>query len=141
MSKKIYNIIYNSFVGDSDLIMYCDQSIHATSVKEIVDETYKRIIDFKKLYKNKLVHVKTKKNTTIGYYFYIINNNKYILVSFGLNKQYRNELSFDFFSIIKQDLKNFNSILFSNNTRAINWLLKNGCVLESIKNELTYIKY
>jgi len=67
-----------------------------------------------------------------------------LLVSFGINKAYRTKINLDKFfnEIISKFDKEFSSYMWNRNTRAIEWLKRNGMIeVECAINNVTKLNY
>lgn len=134
----IETLVGHAFSKDDELI----EKYH------IVGENYqKSILDT--VDKIKTTHVKDFElklyaincgNQTIGYS--VINKEIGILYSFGINIKYRNkETLVEWFGLIANLMPDFKCYLWNKNTRAINFLIKNGMKISEVKREFTILTY
>jgi hypothetical protein len=117
------SLIMNIFSSDDELYKYCDPE-YLIQGKKISVKIYKRIQDALKEYPNSY-YVIDKKNKWFMVWIYA--HGEWILYSFGIHPERRtmeNLLKF-WKEIIKQH-ESFICYLYSNNTRAINWLINCG---------------
>lgn len=110
-----------AFEGDEEIFQYSDPNIKASSIEELCQQIEMKLQEHEAAYPCKFVKVMSS-GKPVGYFFYRKNNKT--LISFGINKKYRNNK--DFFNIIAKELGSFTSYVFTRNTRAIKWMEKNG---------------
>jgi len=112
-----------AFLLDTDLLNYYDKGENVTSTQQACDNVMAKI---KHNYPDAKCIGFYDNYNPVGYYVYMPE----LLISFGLNKNFRNSLYLDeFWKSIKQSLGDkFDCLLYSYNTRAINWLKKCGMV-------------
>jgi hypothetical protein len=125
-------IVRNSFEDDYELFEFYH---YITGDKDkALNDTIEKIVNFKNELPNanyEFFAVK-QEDDTIGYFSIA---NKKILHSFGLNIHSRTKQNLnDFIAMIKEQKVEL-CMLYSKNTRAINFLIKNGFVLQ---NEIEY---
>lgn len=139
MSKINYKTILYVFHDDDEINKYCDPDFEKKEKKKLVHNIYKKIEEY-----NKLGHCKfydlVVDNELVGYGFNCMN----LLVSFGVNKKYRTpEKLTKVFDIIKNSFDgDFESYMWTRNSRAINWLKKCGMKeIESKINNVTKLQY
>lgn len=120
------DVIRNVFENDEDIFKFFDPSAEVKNVDEIVENIYDKIKSYDGIFETKFIQVVN------GYFFYIVEPK--LLISFGLNKEYRNDYEFKIFwhEIIEEIGNKFECFLFSKNIRAIKWVQKMGM---KIKNE------
>ncbi len=88
-----------------------------------------------------MVYFKIQEDSNDIGYLVVFKNNLY---SFGINKNYRTaKILFEFWSYIKKILgDSFICMLFPNNTRAINWLIKCGMsIVEGVEETAVTLIY
>lgn len=138
-TKQINNIEFQkaikvAFDGDEKIYnLYCP-NIKVESVNDIVKDISHRIW---KGEENAIIKGVYDKGELIGYYVY----RDHLLISFGLNVQYRvRKYLREFYSSIKKELGgHFTCFLWTRNVRGIKWLIKNGCGIVEQNNLITHI--
>jgi ribosomal protein S18 acetylase RimI-like enzyme len=117
------SLIMNIFSSDEELYKYCDPE-YLIEGKKISVKIYKRIQDALKEYPDSY-YVIDKKNK--GFMVWIFAHGGWILYSFGIHPDRRTiENLIDFWKEIRKRHDSFTCYLYSNNTRAIDWLKKCG---------------
>lgn len=118
--------IEKSFEGDEDIFKNCDPDFAGASVKELVESVYGKLLDYEKFFPNAVFEKLTVKSEPIGFFFYIPSEK--LLVSFGVNKSFRNKVVLQqlFNRICKRLNGGFESFMWERNTRAIKWLERCG---------------
>jgi hypothetical protein len=121
--KQYINIAFND---DYDFINYYDKNTKIKTIEELVEKTNEKILDYPSYFGTHYSYRVDFDNKSIGYLF--ITKKPNLLVSFSINKKYRNkEILKNYFDIIKKELGNsFCCLLYKENIRAINWLKKCG---------------
>lgn len=118
-----------SFLYDYEIVYFFDPRFNIQKWEDAARIVYDKIVSDYSECKIKGVEINGNK---AGYLVY----NDNLLISFGLNKEYRNEKELQSFwgIIIKEVGEFFQCVLFSKNTRAIRWLRKCGmdALLESV---------
>ena len=114
-----------SFDGDNDIYTFYDPMVKVSTIYEIKKDIVTKLI----CYGNEMEYYIIYYNKKIIGYFACLQN---MLISFGLNTKYRTKkiLSDFFTAIINKAGKEICCYLYSINTRAINWLKKNGMQIE-----------
>jgi hypothetical protein len=133
--KKIENGIYTAFKDDKDIFNFYDPNVQVSNINDIVNDirgkalTYGNDVEYREVY---------CKNELAGYFFFY----KKLLISFALNNKFRTRGNLrDFFRLIKTEIGNgFQCFLWSKNTRAVKWLLKNKMTGEEMKSPDPNIK-
>ena len=139
MSKIKYKLILYAFHDDDEINKYCDPDFENKEKKKLVHNIFKKIEEYNKVGNCKFYDLIVD-NELVGYGF----NYKNLLVSFGVNKKYRTpEKLTKVFDIIKNSFdSNFESYMWTRNSRAINWLKKCGMTeIESKINNVTKLQY
>lgn len=126
--------VYNAIIDDEEIIEYYDRSAGVKTTLEAIENIVEKI---KSQYSDSIIcgiHLEGKK---IGYFVYRDN----LLVSFGISVQYRNKETLSaFWEQIKDRLgNNFNSLLYSHNIRAINFLKQGG--MKILFDHITVLSY
>ena len=117
------SLIMNIFSSDEELYKYCDPE-YLIEGKKISVKIYKRIQDALKEYPSSY-YVIDKKNK--WFMIWVFAHGGWILYSFGIHPDRRTKDNLiDFWREIRKRHDNFNCYLYSNNTRAIDWLKKCG---------------
>jgi len=117
------SLIMNIFSSDEELYKYCDPE-YLIEGKKISVKIYKRIQDALKEYPDSY-YVIDKKNK--WFMVWIFAHGGWILYSFGIHPERRTkENLLEFWKEIRKRHNNFTCYLYSNNTRAIDWLKKCG---------------
>ena len=134
--EGLYNAIKTSFEEDRNIVKLYDPNVQVESIDDVVNDINRKIFEIKEHCIFKGVYEREK---LIGYYVYA----ELILISFSLSSQYRTRGYLrDFFSLIRRDLgKKFICKLWSKNTRAIKWLLKNNLEIIEEKDNITELIY
>jgi hypothetical protein len=139
MSKIKYKLILYAFHDDDEINRYCDPDYENKELKKIVHSIYKKLEEYDREGNCKFYDLIVD-NELVGYGF----NHKNLLVSFGVNKKYRTpEKLSKVFDIIKNSFKgDFESYMWTRNSRAINWLKKCGMKeIESKINNVTKLQF
>jgi RimJ/RimL family protein N-acetyltransferase len=131
---KLSTIEY-AFKDDNEINKYCDADYKDASINELVLSIYNKLLEHEEYGTCKFVELIID-NELIGFFFCF----KHLLVSFGINKKYRNkETLTKVFNIIKNEFNSdFECYMWERNIRAINWLKKCGmaediCHMENVK--------
>ena len=122
----LHQCITKVFEGDADLLQHY-HFMRGSELSVCVKNTFETILEAN----NSFVldwHKVVNEGEVVGY---LVTSQSImgvkVLYSFGLMKEVRKKLAKDLFSSIQQILGNdFISILWSHNTRAIDYLVKNG---------------
>jgi len=129
-----------AFEGDEELEHFYDKNSCLSSILDMTKNTYYKLEEYKS-YFDKCCHYKVVlDNVEIGFIF--ITKNPNLLVSFSINKLYRNkENLIIFFNLIRNIFSEpFNCLLYNENYSAINWLQKCGMKIESVDSSITKLK-
>lgn len=134
-----YNAIEAAFENDENINIYCDPSYENKSIKEIIDSTYNKILEYEEFGDVDFEDI-IENGELIGFICCF----KDKLISFGINIKYRNkEILTNIFEIIKNKFNTeFETYMWSRNERAINWLKK--CGMKQIPcniDNVTKLKY
>lgn len=115
-----------AFVDDEDLIKFYDKSVHVEKTQDMVNNTHQKIVEYEEHFKECNSYGLEINNEKVGYFFTTRNPN--MLVSFGMNKAYRNKMNLKtMYEAIYNELGgSFHCYLFSHNKRAIKWLERCG---------------
>lgn len=132
------NDIYEFFKDDERLMDYFDPLSTATNNKEAAFDIYQKLIDYSKDYKCEFIKM------DCGYIYYIKPRwffQRKKLISFCIKPEYRTAYwKAYFWNKIKRILGNrFTCCLFNKNTRAINYLIKNGMRIKESNNLITFL--
>jgi ribosomal protein S18 acetylase RimI-like enzyme len=123
METSDIGLILRIFGSDEDLYKYCDPD-YLIEGKKISVKIYKRIQDALKEYPNSY-YVTDKINK--WFMVWMFAHGGWILYSFGIHPDRRTkENLIDFWREIRKRHDSFTCYLYSNNTRAIDWLKKCG---------------
>lgn len=123
-------VIRDAFLNDEKIYQYFDPNETVSSVDEIADNILEKIVEHEQLFDCEFKEVQS------GYVFYI--KEPRVLVSFGCRVSDR---SGDFFKEITDTVGDtFACYLWSKNTRAINWLQKNGLIIEQELDNITILR-
>lgn len=119
--------------------------IQINSIEDVVNDTIIKLNEFVRAGIGLIYFEVQQSNKVVGFFccFWDYKNAMYCLVSFGLNKNYRQRALLDeYFKLLKKTMMvNFYTVLFSKNTRAINWLKKNEMVeIESDQKDSVILK-
>lgn len=126
-----YSDIYECIKGDDDFLKYFHPFSRAKNNEEAAMETFDVMKGHEQMKKCYFVV------TEIGYIFYA----KKELISFCIKPEHRNKRTFKlFWSLIKNSIgKHFYCYLYSNNTRAIKFLIKAGMKTKKADKLLTLL--
>jgi hypothetical protein len=123
METSDISLILRIFGSDDDLYKYCDPD-YLIEGKKISVKIYKRIQDALKEYPNSY-YVTDKINK--WFMVWMFAHGGWILYSFGIHPDRRTKESLiNFWREIRKRHDSFTCYLYSNNTRAIEWLKKCG---------------
>lgn len=130
-----------AFAEDCDLLNYYDRSSGVLTGDAMVINTYNKIKDYLAYFHHCFAFKICVDGNDAGFVFFTKSPN--LLVSFSINKKYRQaEVLRDYFECIKDSIgDDFTSLLYNENTRAINWLVKCGMEVEFINEEYTKLNY
>lgn len=132
-AEVLYECIYSAFAGDKKLIS--KYHVKGDNLDDCVRDTYNKILE-------------TSKEITLDWYAvcdeervigYLVVSLAYgFLYSFGISINYREHFSGLLFSEIKKMLKNnFTCILWTKNSRGINYLVRNGMKIVESDESIT----
>jgi hypothetical protein len=127
MTKKEINIdelrkyVFAAFKGDEEIVSFYDKIQNINSASDACENVYAKIIN--EYADAKLIGIDID-NEVAGYIAY----KESLLISFSLGVKFRKkDFLIDFWEIIKGELPNtFQCVLYSHNSRAINYLEKSG---------------
>lgn len=125
----IKEVIRFAFDNDEEIFKYFDPNFpNVKNLDDLVENIYEKIVSHEHIFETKFVNLK------YGYFFYVVSPR--LLISFGVNVNYRMPYLLDnFWSEIKKELgNNFSCFLWDKNKRAIKWLQKNGMKIDN-KNQ------
>lgn len=133
----IAKLVEYAFSGDEELI---DKYHHiGNSFEESTADTIAKILQTSTMMPLQLYAINYKEKT-IGYF--VIGKQNKILYSFGIRKEFRiKELLIDWFTKMVEIMPEFKCYLWNKNSRAINFLVKNGMTKELIEEQYTILKY
>lgn len=137
---KLYRGVAISFWGDDALINQYHK-VETKRYQDCVEDTYNTILDSTEALPLEWYLVRHDNNEIIGY---CIASKAYnFLYSFGINKNYRNsEVLSTWFNKVAELLQDhFASALWAKNTRAIDFLVKNGMKIFEEDNIIVKLKY
>jgi hypothetical protein len=139
--KDLRQYIDIAFANDCDLLNYYDKSAGVLSGEAMVVNTYNKIKDYLAYFHHCFAFKICIDGDDAGFIFFTKSPN--LLVSFSINKKYRQaEILKDYFESIKDSIADdFMCLLYKENTRAINWLVKCGMEVEFVNEEYTKINY
>ncbi len=120
-TDELREYLDNAFEDDYEILKCYDKKYKVKTINDVCDNVQEKIFF---LPEPKTIIGILDGKEKVGYFVF----SPELLISFGLNKQYRNEKNLkEFFELIKQQIgNNFKCILFDYNTRAIQWLEKCG---------------
>ncbi len=126
--------VYNAIIDDDEILEYYDKSVNVKTPLEAIDNICFKIKDS---YPDALIYGIHVEGEKVGYFVYKDN----LLVSFGISVRHRNKETLSlFWQEIKNRLgNNFNSLLYSHNIRAIEWLQRNG--MKILYDHITVLSY
>ena len=126
--------IYCAFRGDDEIVNIYDPSVKMTSVEDVCESINEKIESLVDPCSISGIWIDGNK---AGYFAYSQNS----LISFGLNKEYRNKNNLvDFWDAIKGAIgDNFQCALFSVNKRGIDFLKK--CGMSVLFENITVLTY
>jgi hypothetical protein len=132
MNNISYEAIKIAFANDTDIAENCDPSNEDKSQDGVAKDVYEKIVEYEELFDGDFI-VLNNDGKDVGFVYCLPR----LLVSFGVNKQYRTkEFLPVVFDTIKQNAgEEFESFMWSRNTRAIQWLKKCGMTEEFFEND------
>lgn len=132
--EQFNDYVYNAFFDDHEIIEFYDRAANVKTTEQAIENVCEKIRDH---YPDAKIFGVDIDNTKVGYF--VTKDN--LLISFGMNIKHRNKITLTvFWNEIKSKLgNNFNSILYSHNIRAINWLQKSGMKIEF--DHITVLSY
>lgn len=118
---ELLDYVEPAFSGDDDLLFYYDKKANVKTTKEAAENV---IIKIRKSYIGSECRGIKVNGDKVGFFVYADE----LLISFGLNKEYRNKVVLgEMWQMIKGELgDSFQCLLYSYNVRAIDWLRRNG---------------
>jgi hypothetical protein len=134
-----YSKIMYAFEGDKDISKYCDKNDKELEVEKLVLSIFKKLLEYEETEECDFYDLSVE-NEVVGYGF----NYKNILISFGVNKKFRNKENLKkVFEIIKGKFNSdFETYMWERNERAVNWLRKCGMTeVESNIDKVIKLKY
>jgi len=138
-TKISYSAICAAFAGDDDICSYCDPDAVDNTPDGISLDVYAKLMDWEDVFCGTFKKAKVN-GKEVGFVYYFDD----ILVSFGVNKSHRNkEFLASFFADVTEWIGgDFVTFMWERNTRAINWLEKNGMQREACDMEnIIKLKY
>lgn len=121
--NQLRKAIRVSFTSDNDIKSFYDQSVSINSVDDIIEDIYKKILEYNN-YDGKLIIKGAYEGEELIGYVVLFNN---LLISFALAVEHRKSKGTEFFELIKKELNsNFFCFLWSINVRARKFLEKHG---------------
>ncbi len=133
--SEIEKYVSLAFAGDTDLI----EKYHFSdkTLPDTISNNVKNIMEMKKIYPIQCYSVNVFGNE-IG--FTVANEN--LLYSFGINKEYRTkEIVLGWWQEVRRMTDDFVCCLYPENTRAINFFVRNGMEISSSTNENVTLIY
>jgi hypothetical protein len=132
MNNISYEAIKIAFANDTDIAENCDPNNEDKSQDGVAKDVYEKIVEYEELFDGNFI-VLNSDGKDVGFVYCLPR----LLVSFGVNKQYRTkEFLPVVFDTIKQNAgEEFESFMWSRNTRAIQWLKKCGMTEEFFEND------
>lgn len=134
-----YSKIMFAFEGDKDISKYCDKNDKELDLEKLVLSIFKKLLEYEETGECDFYDLSVE-NEVVGYGF----NYKNILISFGVNKKFRNKENLKkVFEIIKGKFNSdFETYMWERNERAVNWLRKCGMTeVESNIDKVIKLKY
>lgn len=132
MDGKIsYSAIYAAFEGDDEIEKYCDPNNENPTPKGVIDDVFEKLVEYETLVDGTFKTIKSNENKEVGFVYYFDN----VLVSFGVNKNYRNKT---FLKSVFEDMKDwmngdFISYMWERNERGVRWLERCGMEKENVE--------
>lgn len=129
--KQLEQAIKIAFNGDEDIFKYYDSSSKVETVEDIAIDIIKKIQTHDEI----VIKGVYDKNKLVG--FYVIARR--LLISFSLSVSYRvRKYLNEFWSLIREEFKGvFKCYLWTDNVRAIKFLIKHGMRVTNYNNTLT----
>jgi RimJ/RimL family protein N-acetyltransferase len=133
MDGKIsYSAICAAFEGDDEIDKYCDPGNKNPTPKGVIDDVFEKLVDYETLVDGVFKTIKSNEKE-VGFVYYFDN----VLVSFGVNKNYRNKA---FLKSVFEDVKDwmngdFVAYMWERNERSVKWLEKCGMEKEPVDLE------
>ncbi len=132
--NEIKEAIKIAFSEDTDLLKFYDKSANIKSTDDIVIDVIRKVATYKEKIFWQGVFVDNK---LVGYFVF----SPFLLISFGLNVEYRDKKR-KFFVLMQKTIgKRFCAHLFSHNVRAIKFLMKNKMKVVAENHLLTKLVY
>jgi len=131
---RLKEYIYAAFIEDIDLLAYYDKGENISTLEEACENVFQKI---KNNYPEAILYGLQIGDRPVGYFAYC----NTLLVSFGLDVNERTKDNLiEFWNIIKATLgSGFQSILYSYNDRAINFLKK--CGMDIVFDNVTILQH
>ena len=123
-----------AFNGDDDILFYYDKKEKVKTIEQACENVVTKI---KIVYEDSEIRGIKINGSKVGYFVY----SDELLVSFGINKWYRNKaILSDMWEKIKEELgETFQCLLYSYNIRAIDFLKK--CGMEILFDNVTVLRF
>jgi hypothetical protein len=136
--KQYIDIAFNE---DKELIKYFDKSASVSDTDGMSNNVWDKLKEYPTYFSHVYCYKVFLNKEPIGFLF--ITKAPNLLVSFSINKKYRNkEVLKEYFDNICKELDNdFICMLFSENLRGINWLQKCGMKIIEVNNIYTKLNY
>lgn len=132
--EQFTEYVYNAFIDDTELLEFYDRSAKVSTTEEAIDNVCHKI---KTAYPEANIYGVEIDNTKVGYFV----KKDELLISFGMSIRHRNNITLKVFGDeIKSKMGNkFNAMLYSHNTRALNFLKK--CGMQILFDHITVLTY
>lgn len=132
--EQFEDYVYNAFIDDDELLEFYDRSVNAKTTTEAIENICDKI---EQSYPDaKIFGVEIEKEKA-G--FFVVRES--LLISFGIKNKFRNRDNLSlFWSEIKSKLgSKFQALLYSHNSRAINFLVKGE--MRIVLDHITVLSY
>ena len=136
--KQYIDIAFNE---DKELIKYFDRSAKVNDTNGMCNDVWDKLKDYPNYFMHVYCYKVVLNKEPIGFVF--ITKAPNLLVSFSINKKYRNkEILKEYFDKICIELDNeFECMLYNENSRGIRWLEKCGMDITEVNNIYTKLNY
>ena len=123
-----------AFDGDDDILFYYDKKEKVKTISEACENVVNKV---ENQYDDSQIRGLKINGSKVGYFVYTND----LLVSFGVNKHYRNKaILTDMWEIIKKEMGDtFQCLLYSYNVRAVDWLKR--CGMDILFENVTVLRF
>jgi len=131
---ELSDYVNETFKGDDDLLFYYDKKEKIKTIESACNNVVEKI---RMIYTDSEIRGIKINGSKVGYFVFTDE----LLISFGLNKGYRNKvILIDMWDCIKHELGDtFQCLLYSHNIRGCDWLKK--CGMKELFSNVTIFRY